>query len=108
MVCLRLVHVCDKNKSIKAVRKLPLRPFGMCIAWNPARGGGGTQKKLLKTNENQYVTYYRDLLSAEIITKQQRKGAKKRPALHKSAWLQFISLAGLAKHTEPRSNTVVA
>ena len=27
------------------------------------------------------------------------KGAKKHPALFKSAWLQFISLAGLAKYT---------
>ena len=26
----------------------------------------------------------------------------------KSAWVQFISLAGLAKYTEPRSNTVVS
>ena len=40
---------------------------------------------------------------------QNNEGAKKHPALCKSAWLQQCnSLAGLATYTEPQFNTVVA
>ena len=39
---------------------------------------------------------------------QATRGGGEHPALYKSAWVQFISLAGLAKYTEPRSNTVEA
>ena len=45
---------------------------------------------------------------ASRMNDQTTKGAKKHPALRKSARLQITSLAVFVKYAEPQSNTVVA
>ena len=67
----------------------------------------GTTNKILdyvRNGRSSIIT----LSTASSMHYQTTKGAKKHPASCKSARLHFISLAGLARYTEPRWNTVVA